>query len=438
MSTSRGGLAGLNPSSVRSDEWCPEIVSWNTTERCNLRCGHCYLAAGPPGTGELSHPEGRQLIEQLADAGTKMLILTGGEPMTRPDIAELAAHATSKGMLVVLGTNGVLLTTSRVRQLKAAGVSGVGISLDSLRPEKHDAFRGVPGACRGAIRGIRICAAEELPVLIQMTVLPWNYREVADLMEFAHVEGAAGFTLYFLVCTGRGEEVSDITPLQYEEALASLVEAQGRYPNMMVRARCAPQIIRMASQQDSPLVASAGCLAARRYCRVTPEGDVTPCPYLPLVGGSVRERSFGDIWQNAPVFQRLRNRPPEGRCGRCDFRELCGGCRARAFAAVGDLFGEDPWCAYQPVEYEPAGIASQPSWNPESEERLQRMPSFIRNRVREAVERYAQTNGESEITPAVVTATLGGLGRRIPFRRPPNVGQTTEPAPGDSSHEQVG
>ena len=423
--TSDHNDSGLSPG--KASAWYPEIVSWNTTKRCNLRCGHCYLAAGQHAAAELSFAEGCQLIDQLAAAGTRMLILTGGEPMMRRDIGELVAHASSHGLLVVLGTNGMLLTPSRIRQLRAAGVAGAGISLDSLHPEKHDRFRGFPGAWEGAVQGMRGCLAQELPVLLQMTVLPWNQQEIADMMEFAHREGATGFNLYFLVCTGRGEQLSDITPQQYEQALATLVAAQQRYPQMMVRARCAPQISRMASQRSSALIGNAGCLAARRYCRITPEGDVTPCPYLPLVAGSVRKRSFADIWQNAAPLQRLRNEVPGGRCGTCDFQQLCGGCRARALALTGDLTGEDPWCAYQPTNPAPGKQDGLLRWTPKAQERLARIPPFIRDRVKVAVERTARDTHAGAITPAIMTTTLEGLGRRIPFQRPRDVARSDSP-----------
>jgi AdoMet-dependent heme synthase len=407
----------------KSAPWVPELVSWNTTQRCNLRCSHCYLAAGQRAAAELTVEEGCRLIDQLANAGTRMLILTGGEPLMRRELTELVARASSRGLLVVLGTNGMLLTGSRAGQLKAAGVDGVGISLDSAHPERHDGFRGVPGAWKGAVRGIRACVAEGLPVLLQMTVLPWNFEEVGDLIELADREGATGFTLYFLVCTGRGETLSDITPEQYEQALGSLAAAQERYPRMMVRARCAPQISRVASQGDSALVGNAGCLAARRYCRITPDGKVTPCPYLPLAAGSVRERPFTEIWQNAPLFQRLREGTPTGRCGACEFRELCGGCRARAFALTGDLLGEDPWCAYQPPERVAPPEDGVLLWTAEAEERLQRIPPFIRDRVRLAVERHARTCSTTEVTGTELTATFETLGRKLPFRRQPGPAQ---------------
>jgi radical SAM protein with 4Fe4S-binding SPASM domain len=188
---------------------------------------------------------------------------------------------------------------------------------------------------------------------------------------------------------------------------------------MMLRARCAPQISRIAAHQGSALVGNAGCLAAREYCRITPDGRVTPCPYLPLAAGSVRERSFADIWQNAPLFERLRGETPTGRCGDCDFRQLCGGCRARAFALTGDLLGEDPWCAYQPPVLVPPSEAPVLQWTPEAQERLERIPPFVRHRVKLAVERHAEACGATSVTGAELTATFETLGRKLPFRREP-------------------
>ncbi|MDP6421997.1 MAG: radical SAM protein [SAR202 cluster bacterium] len=405
----------------RNGVWSPELVSWNTTNRCNLRCDHCYLSAGDQGKDELSLDEGRRLIDEMFAAGTRMLILTGGEPLMRRDIVDLASHASGKGMVVVFGTNGMLLSPRTVRELKDAGISGVGISLDSLKPELHDDFRGVPGAWEGAVRGIRTCVTEGLPVLLQMTVLPWNREELDAMIEFAHAERVTGFTLYFLVCTGRGEELSDITPAQYDEALETAVEAQDRYPDMMVRARCAPQISRVAAGINSALLANAGCMAARQYVRVTPEGRVTPCPYLPLQAGDVRTESFGDIWREAPVLRSMREQSPGGRCGECEYGKVCGGCRARAHALSDDLFAEDIWCLYEPKGDGAAAPEIDVSWTPEAEQRLQRIPGFIRGRVRGAVEAQARSSDTPVITPDVLKSTLDGIGRRIPFKRPGQV-----------------
>ncbi len=404
--------------------WRPELVSWNTTQRCNLRCGHCYLAAGKAAPGELTLDEGRHLIDELAAAGTQMLILTGGEPLLRRDLDELVAHAAARGLLPVLGTNGMLLTQARAKRLQERGLAGAAISLDSIDPVRHDRFRGVRGAWAGAVRGLRACVAVGVPVLVQTTVLPWNYGEIEALIEFAEAESATGFTLYFLVCTGRGESLSDISPEQYEHALGALVDAQARHPRLMIRARCAPQVARIAAERASALVASAGCPAARRYCRITPEGKVTPCPYLPLTAGAVRERPFAEIWRSSPILTRLRDEAPSGRCGVCDFRELCGGCRARAYALAGDVSGEDPWCAYRPSPAPAATPERSLDWTDEASERLERIPPFVRERVKVAVERAARRDGRAEITVDELTATLASVGRRLPFRRP--VPDTTE------------
>ena len=397
--------------------WRPELVSWNTTQRCNLRCGHCYLAAGKAAPEELTLEEGARLIDELAAAGTRMLILTGGEPLMRRDLGDLVAHAAARGLVPVLGTNGMLLTRARAQRLRERGLAGAAISLDSIDPVLHDRFRGVQGAWAGAVRGLRACVAEGVPVLVQTTVLPWNYDEIEALIEFAEAESATGFTLYFLVCTGRGESLSDISPEQYEHALGALVDAQTRHPRLMIRARCAPQVARVAAERASALVASAGCPAARQYCRITPEGNVTPCPYLPLTAGAVRDRPFAEIWRS-PILARLRDEAPSGRCGVCDFRELCRGCRARAFALNGDASGEDPWCAYRPSPAPAATPERSLSWTEEASERLERIPSFVRERVKVAVERAARGDGRAEITVDELTATLASVGRRLPFRRP--------------------
>ncbi|MBI4499223.1 MAG: radical SAM protein [Chloroflexi bacterium] len=395
----------------------PRVLSWNLTKRCNLRCAHCYLSAGEAEQGELSTEEALAVVEQAARAGTELLILSGGEPLMRQDIVQIAAHASALGVNVVLGTNGTLLTDEKVRRIREAGVQGVGISLDSVDREKHDTFRGVPGARARAVTGIRRCVAAGLPVLVQATVTPWNYHEIPDLMRFAADLGAAGFTLYFLVCTGRGETLTDITPDQYEAALACLVAAQGRYPGMMLRAKCAPQVYRVAVREGSVLAGSAGCLAGISYGRITPEGDVTPCPYLPLPVGNVQRTELADIWANSPVLQQLRAPTLSGRCGSCEFARQCGGCRARVYATAGDLWGEDPFCSYHP-RGTPTPATTPLAWEDEATARIQRVPGFIRERVKAGVEGFARARGYPVITLGVLEEVLRSVGRPVPGRRP--------------------
>lgn len=388
----------------------PLLISWNLTWRCNLRCAHCYLSAEARAgrrDDELTTAEAVALLDAIADASPgAMLVLSGGEPTLRPDLLGLARHATRRGLTVVVGTNGTRLDDALARALVVAGVRGVGISLDSLDPARHDAFRGVRGAWERAVRGIEACRRAGLPFQLQTTVTSWNYGEVAELVAFAESRGAYAASVFFLVCTGRGQDLTDITPAQYEDLLARLARDGGRHDGMRVRARCAPHLRRLAYQHDpaSPLLVedASRCLAGVAYCRITPDGQVTPCPYLPLVAGSVRAQPFAVIWQKAPILAALRAPTLAGRCGRCEFATLCGGCRARAFATTGDALGEDPWCAYEPGA-SPAPPPPVPlTWSEVAEERLRNVPVFVRPMVRRGVEAYARAKGLVVITPALM------------------------------------
>lgn len=418
-------------------EYRPRIVSWNVTAACNLRCPHCYLDAGRRWSGELTTEEGLRLIDQIAEAGTELLILTGGEPLLRRDLPALACHAAGKGISVVLGTTGTLLTPARARTLKESGVAAAGISIDSLDPTKHDAFRGLPSAWHRAVQGIEACRKEGLEVLVHTTALNMNQQEIPDIIRFAHDHGVRAFHLFFLVCTGRGEQLTDLSPQEYEILLSILLDAQEQYPDMMVRARCAPYIARLAAERGMPPMGSAGCLAGTSYCRITPTGDVTPCPYLPTKAGNVRRRDFGEIWESAPVLAPFRapQRRLAGKCGQCSFSQgdepLCVGCRARAFSLAGDTLAADPWCLYEPVQVATPqkaaqGESAQPAshtavvWTQEAQERLGRVPFFIRGRVKQSAEAYVRQRGLDQVTAEVLTHLRERVyGRGHPGKRPP-------------------
>jgi len=393
----------------------PRLVSWNVTSKCNLHCAHCYLDAGnsTAKVGELSTLESLDVIDQLADFSPgAMIVFTGGEPLLRPDLFQLIAYAAELGLLPVLGTNGLLLSPDRVAGLIESNLAGVGISLDSLDPDRHDDFRGLPGAWNQTIEGIENAMTAGLAVQIHTTVTSGNYLEIDNLMDFAAEKGAVAFHLFFLVCTGRGQQISDITPAQYEQALRSLVAAQEKYQGqMLVRARCAPHFRRLAYVQNEMLArSSVGCMAGRSYLRITPQGRITPCPYLPDVAGDLRRNSLRQIWESALVFQLLRQPDLRGRCGACEFSELCGGCRARAFATNGDIMAEDPWCDFQPGTSRkfPKKLVTidefQPQWTNEARERLSRVPVALRSMVEQSVEAYAQSIEESTITVEILAA----------------------------------
>lgn len=403
----------------------PYAISWNTTYRCNLRCSHCYLdtnALTRQSASELSTQEGFRLIDQMAEINPNLLlILTGGEPLLRKDIYELASYASRKGMMVVLGTNGNLIDDDIAKKLKESGVTGIGISLDSLAPDKHDKFRGIPRAWDDTLNGIEACRRQGIEFQIQTTVTRDNFHEISEIIDFSHNLGAKVFNLFFLVCTGKGQELTDITPQQYDQALHRLFDIQKKYQGkMMVGAKCAPHYRRIAYEHDpsSPLVRtySGGCPAGAHYCRITPEGDVTPCPYMPNVSGNVREKTFGEIWNGSENFHTLQNAQLQGRCGRCEFQYICKGCRARALATTGNQMDEDAWCDYVPGRHgnevihlattETFGIEENYTipWSNEAKGILKQIPSFGRGMVIQGVERFAAKHAHREITLEVMRA----------------------------------
>jgi len=346
----------------------PRLISWNMTFRCNLRCPHCYIdARESDGKGELSTGEGKMLIDQIVEVSKPILILSGGEPLLRKDVFELARYATEKGVTVAMGTNGTLITDSVARELKSSGVKAAAISLDSSVPERHDAFRGVKGSWKRALDGIDACIENHIGVQVNTTVTQQNYGEIDDIMALAEKHGASSFHLFFLVPTGRGKEIEDISPEMYERMIEGVLEkvASERY-KLDVRPVCAPQFMRIASQKGLNLERwSRGCIAGLTYCRIYPTGEVTPCPYLPIKLGNVRDTRFAEIWFHSPILKALRDFDHlKGKCGVCEYRVICGGCRARAYGLTsfvdvcgglqepedlkGDYLAEEPWCPYIP------------------------------------------------------------------------------------------
>lgn len=352
-----------------SMRFLPRLISWNMTFACNLACPHCYIDAGErAGEGELNTDEGKMLIDQIAEVSKPILILSGGEPLLRDDVFELARYATAKGLTVAMGTNGTLITDSVARELSASGVKAVAISLDSSIPGRHDEFRGVKGSWRRALEGIDACIRNDIVVQVNTTVTQQNYDEIDDIMALAEKHGASAFHLFFLVPTGRGVKIEDISADMYEQMIEGVLEkiATAKY-NLNVRPVCAPQFMRIASQKGLNLERwTRGCIAGLTYCRIYPTGEVTPCPYLPIKLGNIRETKFEKIWLDSDILNALRDLDDlKGKCGVCEYRVVCGGCRARAYGLTsfvdvcgglhepedlkGDYLAEEPWCPYIPV-----------------------------------------------------------------------------------------
>ena len=324
------------------------IVSWNTTNACNMYCDHCYRDAGCKAEEELSTAEAKTLLEQIARAGFKIMIFSGGEPLMRPDIVELVAHAASLGLRPVFGTNGTLITLEMAQKLKAAGAMGMGISLDSMDREKHNKFRKFPGAWEGAVQGMRNCRATGLPFQIHTTVMEWNNHELEDLTDFAVAEGAVAHHFFCLVPTGRAKtiEAESLRAEAYEDTLTRIMKKQQEV-EIELKPTCAPQFLRIAAQMGLKTRFRRGCLAGTAYCIISPKGKVQPCAYLNMELGDVRQTPFDEIWKNSQVLNKLRTLEYSGGCGSCEYKRACGGCRARAaYYHEGDYMAEEPWCLY--------------------------------------------------------------------------------------------
>jgi len=414
----------------------PYLVSWNLTYRCNLSCEHCYLdAGGSPlvesqafsDRSELDTEQCKKVVDDIAAFAPEALtILTGGEPLLRRDILQIIRYANEKNLWVVVGTNGVSITPTLAQLLVKEGVRGLALSLDALDPERHDRFRAVKGAWNNTVRGAGILHDAGLPFIVQTTVGRHNLDELEKIAAFAHDEMSAKvWNLYFLVQTGRGQFVSDIEPDEYDRVLATLHELQARYRDrMIVNAKCAPHYVKtvFARDPDSPFLKSysggaGGCPAGTHYMGIRPNGDVTPCPYLPMFGGNLKDETLSNVWENSELFRDMRRRSDlGGRCGSCEFNTSCGGCRARAHGVTGDVLAEDPLCSYQPgafpdaaeklaapaVEY--GAQSATPDvvveWEPAARERMKRIPAFVRGMVTRAVESHCAKNGISLVTEA--------------------------------------
>lgn len=432
----------------------PYVISWNLTYRCNLACEHCYLDAGPKplvGTesfadrSELGTDECFRVIDEIAAFAPECLtILTGGEPLLRRDILEIVRRAAERELWVVVGTNGVRITENVARRLAEAGARGLSLSLDALDPDRHDRFRMVRGAWHNTVQGAEILHRTGLPFIVQTTAGAHNLGDLDALADFAHDRLAAKvWNLYFLVPTGRGQFVSDMTPDQYDEVLASLYRIQRKYTGrMLVNAKCAPHYVKTMLENGLPPVrtysgGAGGCPAGTHYMGIRPNGDVTPCPYLPVFAGTLRSSSLADLWTSSELFADIRRRTSlGGRCGACEMNGHCGGCRARAYGMTGDLMAEDPLCTHTPgkfagsplLERETASsqvtafdppsplrgfgpsTSSGPSieyggespttiaWDAAAHERMKRIPAFVRGMVVKAVEDSCRRNGIERVT----------------------------------------
>ncbi len=343
----------------------PRLIAWELTAGCNLSCVHCRgSSTDKVPEGELTTTQARAFIDEIVSMGKPILILSGGEPLVRADVFELAKYGTEQGLRVVLATNGTLLTPDIVKKLIDSGVQRVSISIDGSSAQTHDAFRGVPGAFDGAMRGIGYLSDAGLDFQINTTITKRNLEEIPAILELATDLGAKAHHIFLLVPTGRGEGLKDeeIPPADYERVLNWFYDQQKK-TDIQLKATCAPhyfRIMRQRAKREGIEVSvkthgyeamTKGCLGGTGFCFVSSIGDVQPCGYLPVVAGNIREKGFREVWENSKLFNDLRDESKlKGKCGRCSYKSVCGGCRARAYAATGDYMAEEPYCIYVPPE----------------------------------------------------------------------------------------
>ncbi|MBC2581834.1 putative heme d1 biosynthesis radical SAM protein NirJ2 [Clostridium sp. DJ247] len=322
------------------------IVSWNTTNKCNMYCDHCYRNSGLENEGELTTEQGKSLLEEIAKAGFKIMIFSGGEPLMRKDIFELISYADELGLRPVLGSNGTLLTEENVKKLKQCGLKAAGISLDSVDGNRHNKFRKCDNAWRDTLFGMKNCRNIGLPFQIHTTVMKWNKDEIINMANFAEAMGARAYHPFFLVPTGRGENIENeiLDTEEYEHLLYLLMKKQ-QETSMEIKPTCAPQFIRVAKDIGMETRFTKGCLAGTSYCIIDPKGNVQPCAYLKELAGNVKESPFSKIWSESSIFNKLRTLQYEGNCGICKSKKNCGGCRARAsYYNSGNYMAEDTIC----------------------------------------------------------------------------------------------
>ena len=371
----------------------PRLIFWKTTAGCNLACIHCrrITVADKLLPQDLTTAEAFDLVDQIAAFGRPIFVLSGGEPLFRTDIFDIARYASDAGLIVALATNGTLIDADVARKIKESGVQRVSVSFDGADALTHDLFRG-KGAFNSALTGVEHLRDAGVPFQFNTTVARHNSEQMPEMLDLAKEMGAVALHLFLLVPVGCGVEINadqQITPKKYEEILHWMYDAE-MAGGIELKATCAPHYFRIVRQRQAQerrmgLVRerpqsmhrqkhaggghpgghpggqtgerhamnamTKGCLAGTGVTFVSHRGEVFPCGYLPVEAGNIRAQGFQSIWEESPLFAQLRN--PDllgGKCGLCEFKNLCGGCRARAYGMTNDYLGEEPFCTYEPLQ----------------------------------------------------------------------------------------
>lgn len=362
-----------------------KLVAWEITRSCNLFCAHCRASATPGGyTDELSTEECYHLIDQILEVDHPIIIFTGGEPLVRKDFLQIAKYAVSRGLRAVIGTNGTLLTEMMAARLKDIPISRLGISLDFPVANLQDDFRGKVGAFEAVMSGIANARQAGIEIQLNCTLTKLNVAYLDELLSLALKAGAVAFHPFLLVPTGRGKglESVELSPQEYERTLNWIYDKQLELGSkIFFKPTDAPHYLRIVNQRQiqgedsgtpvheksppsirhhSTNTITRGCLAGTGFCFISHRGRVQGCGYLDVEAGDVRKQSFDQIWVNSPLFNCLRDLSNiKGKCGICEYKKVCGGCRARAYETTGDYLDAEPYCVYEPMKKQGSIVGAQ-------------------------------------------------------------------------------
>lgn len=347
-------------------DFVPKWIAWEITRRCNLHCVHCRSSSQLAIEGHPDVPlvEAKRILDEIRAYANPVMVLSGGEPLLRPDVFEIAAHGTSLGLRMCLATNGSLVTPDICRSIKESGIKMVSLSLDGATAEVHDDFRNQPGAFAGVMNAIRLFNEHGIEFLINSSFTKRNKEQAPQIYQLVKSLGATAWYLFMIVPTGRGEDImAELIPAsEYEDILNWHYDMEKEEHDLLVRPTCAPQYYRIVLQRSKAegerfkrrslkfsTGGSKGCLAGQLICLIDVDGNVLPCSYFPVAAGNLRTQSFKEIWENSKLMLDMRDFAGyKDHCGRCEYVQVCGGCRARAYAVTGDYLAGEPFCAYSP------------------------------------------------------------------------------------------
>ncbi len=347
-------------------EFAPKWIAWEITRRCNLRCVHCRSSSEMEVKGhpDFTKDEAFRVIDDIAGYAKPVVVLSGGEPLVRKDVFDIARHGTDRGLRMCLATNGTLVNQEVCEDIKSSGIRIVSLSLDGSDEAVYDDFRSQKGAFAGTMNAARLFRENGIEFIINSSFTKRNQEEIPKVYRLAKKLGATAWYMFMIVPTGRGEEIMNelISKEDYEEILDWHYDMEKEEDTMLVRPTCAPHYYRVVLQQSKKkgekfnrrslkfsTGGGKGCIAGQLICLIDVDGNVLPCSYFPKPAGNIREKSFREIWENSELFRELRDfRKYKGKCGSCEYINVCGGCRARAYSIHGDYLEEEPFCGYVP------------------------------------------------------------------------------------------